>query len=164
MVSISNVVKIEKDVASNILQAFNVHFESEAVIDAWVKVNGGRLQPNVFTYDYDSDLQSGISSIISIKELPQIVSRVLDMPNGTLPFAYAEGGNYVLIDQSGVISFWDHEFPSKRYVVASSIDQFLSCLQKFDPQSVVLKPGQVTDVWIHPDFQKIINNNNRNNT
>ncbi|MDX9724336.1 MAG: SMI1/KNR4 family protein [Myxococcota bacterium] len=71
------------------------------------------------------------------------------------PVADAEGGNYVCLrrEEAGVwcIVFWDHELETET-VLSSTFSAFLESLEKFDPASVELKPGQVISAWIDPSL------------
>ncbi len=70
-------------------------------------------------------------------------------------------GNHVCMDMSGrndgSIYFLDHEIPGREALtfLAPSLNAFLDSVRPDDTE-VVLKPGSQNSVWIHPDFQKIL--------
>ena len=70
--------------------------------------------------------------------------------------AWAEGGNYVLVDEGrkGTVWFWDHEIPDAPTELAPNFGAFLNLLEPFDIATIQLKPGQVKKVWIDPEFLK----------
>lgn len=81
-----------------------------------------------------------------------------------LPFAYAEGGNYVCLGmgkRGHGVYFLDHEIPGDDALswLASSIPEFLSALRPFSKPA--LKPGQVKKVWVS---QELINRSKKPNT
>ena len=72
------------------------------------------------------------------------------------PIAWAEGGNYVFIDEgkNGAVFFWDHEVPEEIKEVAPNFEAFLDHLEPFDINAIQLKPEQVKKAWIDPEFLK----------
>jgi hypothetical protein len=58
-------------------------------------------------------------------------------------------GNDFIYSSDGSVFFSDHETGDKT-MLASSIETFLTSLSA--PEPVVLKPGQVKQVWVNPKF------------
>ncbi len=115
--------------------------------------NGATLQTNVFSVSASND--SGVNSFIPLDELEKERRHIEEeVPKSAIPVAWAEGGNYVVLDvrQGGGVFFWDHESPTPLTRLADSFDAFLEMLQPFDVNSVELKPGQVKSVWIDPSL------------
>lgn len=59
-------------------------------------------------------------------------------------------GNYFLLVEGKVV-FWDHE-ANDHLELANSIDEFIAHCSA--PDEVVLRPEQVTSVWIDPELAK----------
>lgn len=115
--------------------------------------NGATPEDNIF--DIRPGIEGGISRLIPIAEIPGEIKRVENCPISTIPIAWAEGGNYVLINCSlGNVLYWDHENPEAITKMADSFLEFLSKLRSFDPRSVKPAPGQVKKAWIDPEFLK----------
>ena len=84
------------------------------------------------------------------------------LPLGVTAIADAEGGNRVCVslrtEDHGAVFFWDHELEAEEDVaaalakLATSFDAFFAILRKFNPEDVQLKPGQVKQAWIDPEF------------
>jgi len=123
----------------------------------FIAVNDG-AEPETNIFKIGNSNESGVNRFIPISEIPKEISRVENLPNAVLPVAWAEGGNYVLIDQSqnGAIFFWDHELPDDTARLADNFRSFLDLLEPFDVSTIKLKPGQVRKAWIDPDFLKDI--------
>ena len=68
---------------------------------------------------------------------------------GSLILGDDECGNLFLCAPDGSVSFWDHE-TDEETVLAASVEQFCEAL--VEPTPVVLRPEQVTKVWIDPEF------------
>ena len=79
-----------------------------------------------------------------------------DVGEKVYPIAWAEGGNYVIVDseKNAAVFFWDHEEPQNHTSLGDDVYEFLSNLEPFDPDSVELKEGQVESAWIDPEFLK----------
>ncbi len=79
-----------------------------------------------------------------------------EIPPEAYPVAWAEGGNYVFVDEGkgGAVFFLDHEIPEPTIKLASNFQGFLDLLEPFDIKTVKLKPGQVKKGWIDPEFLK----------
>jgi len=117
-----------------------------------IRHDGAKPPDNIFkTGDRN---EAGLDEFIPVKLIIAECKKIEDLPKGTYPFAWAEGGNYLFIDEGrqGAVFFWDHELPEQSYKVANDFAAFLELLQPFDPSSVELAPGQVRSAWINPDF------------
>lgn len=119
--------------------------------------DGSKPEANIFKIGTDND--AGVNQFIPVSEILEERRSLENLPNRAYPIAWAEGGNYVLLDEGkgGQVYFWDHELPDENIIrLADNFDEFLSMLEPFDINSVELKPGQVKKVWIHPEFLKRI--------
>jgi len=128
--------------------------------------NGGIPEANMFNIPNTNNGNTisefiGVEGIISEKK--RMMSR---LKSKVIPIAYAGGGNLICISLeegfSGVY-YWDHELESNEgeppswanmFFLSKSFSEFLNMLNKFDPSSVRLKPGQVKKAWIDPEFLK----------
>jgi hypothetical protein len=99
-----------------------------------------------------------VNEFIPANEILEERNYIENIPDKAYPVALASGGNYVFIDEhkNGAVFFWDHELPEDITELAPSFGAFLDLLEPSDIEKVVLKPGQVKRVWIHPDFLKLI--------
>lgn len=116
--------------------------------------NGTKPEANIFSIDRNND--SGIDKFIPcediMKELPNIEN---SYKNNMIPVAWAEGGNYVLLNlKNGIVYFWDHENPYKLRKIASGIFSFLEDLKPFDIEKIQLDESKIKSAWIDPDFFK----------
>lgn len=97
-------------------------------------------------------------------ERKRMVGRV---PGHILPIGDAEGGNLVCISLSGqdrgAVYFWDHEEEAEEeespsyqnlFKLADNFSDFWKNLREFDSTKVDVKPEQVLESWIDPDFLK----------
>src|SRR5580704_4066063 len=116
--------------------------------------DGAKPEPNRF--EIGDNNGAGVSEFIPANEILQERNYIENIPDKAYPVALAEGGNYVFIDEhkNGAVFFWDHELPEDITELAPNFGAFLDLLEPFDIETVVLKPGQVKRVWIHPDFLK----------
>ena len=122
--------------------------------------NGGEPQPNIFEIGATGN-QSGINEFVALDDVIQ-ESRLgnFDAVPGFIPFALAEGGNYICIcisEDVGRVFFWDHELePSEGGLVllANSINEFLEEVMPFNAVETQLQPNQVISAWIDPDLLK----------
>jgi len=117
--------------------------------------NGGEPAQNTFSIP-SADNQSGVNEFMSVRQIRDELTAYGDrLPRRTIPIAYAEGGNLVLLAlDDGRVSFWDHELEDTDPVfpLAADFRAFQASLQPFDPSTVELKPGQVKRAWIDPDL------------
>ncbi|MBC3930031.1 SMI1/KNR4 family protein [Undibacterium sp. CY21W] len=119
-----------------------------------VENDGAEPETNIFKISEANE--SGVNGFIPVKEIYKESSRIENLPQFSFPVAWAEGGNYVLICQgeNGAVYFWDHEQPDNITRLAANFGLFLNLLEPFDVSTVKLKPGQVKEAWIDPDFLK----------
>ena len=115
--------------------------------------DGAEPETNIFRITPQNE--SGVNRFIPVSEILKERARVEDTPTKAYPVAWAEGGNYVFVDESqnGAVFFWDHE-TQERTELAPSFGTFLDLLEPFDIRKIELKPGQVKKVWIDPEFLK----------
>jgi hypothetical protein len=126
--------------------------------------NGGKPETNEF-YVPALKLSSGVNHFLSAEEIlakkESMKERFLDE---AWPIAYAEGGNYVCLvsGKNAGVYYWEHEneaeegFPAtvkNMSKVADTFSDFFNSLRKFDITKIKLKSGQVTKVWVDPDFK-----------
>lgn len=124
------------------------------------KNNGGIPETNEFDIP-ELHTESGVNEFLSIEKIEYIKSEFSNrFASNALPIAYAEGGNYLclLIGQNAGIYFWDHELEQNEgqhnmFLLAKNFASFLSSLKKFDISKIKLKPNQVQNVWVNPDFE-----------
>lgn len=136
--------------------------------------NGGTPETNTFNIK-DAKNDSGVNEFMDIQEVISVKKKMQDrFLEKVIPIAFAEGGNYVCLsfeqDKEGVY-FWDHELETDEgdpptwdnmFFLSDSFEGFLQMLQKFDPSKIELKPEQVLEVWVDPEFLKEINKNKKN--
>jgi hypothetical protein len=116
--------------------------------------NGATPETNIFPVG--SDNESGVNAFIPLGHV--LAERALlknEISVSCIPIAWAEGGNYVLLDLADQsVILWDHEEPQSLKRLAGSVSQFLDVLKPFDVSQIELKPGQVKSVWIDPELLK----------
>jgi hypothetical protein len=122
-------------------------------IDFVAQHDGAEPETNIFKIE---TTESGVNEFIPVKAIPREMKLIENLPGRAFPVAWAEGGNYVLLNlgAGGAIFFWDHERPENIVRLASSFRSFLESLEPFDINSIKLKPGQVQKAWIDPNFLK----------
>ena len=117
--------------------------------------DGGEPEDNEFAIP-GADNASGVNDFMSVKQIRGEIEGYGDrFPSGLIPIAFAEGGNLIFLAlDDGRVMFWDHELEggSPFFTVAASFCAFWDALEKFDPTSVELRPGQVKSAWIDPDL------------
>jgi hypothetical protein len=118
--------------------------------------DGAKPENNVFRIS-DSN-ESGVNGFIPVAEIQRERKRIENIPGRAYPVAWAEGGNYVFVDedQNGAVFYWDHEVPEEPVKLAASFGAFLELLEPFDIRTIQLKPDQVKKVWVDPEFLKRI--------
>ena len=115
--------------------------------------NGAKPESNTFKIGIDNDC--GVDRFIPISKIIDEAKNIDHAYTSQIPIAWAEGGNYILLDlETGKISFWDHEIPEGQVELAPDINSFIDQIEPFDPNSVELKEGQVKSAWIDPEFLK----------
>jgi len=122
---------------------------------AFVRANDGS-SPETNIFKINEKNESGVNAFIPIRDIANEQNRIENLPRKAYPVAWAEGGNYVFIDEGnrGRVFFWDHQEPENTTQIAESFGAFLALLEPFDVKSIELKPGQVKSAWINPDFLK----------
>jgi hypothetical protein len=122
------------------------------VLRAFVnEFDGARPEPNTFKICSTND--SGVNDFIPVRRMLAERANIAPCPATMIPVAWAEGGNYVVLDAaSGEIWFWDHEQRDSPTQLAADFESFLGMLAPFDPSAVKLKPNQVKRAWIDPEF------------
>lgn len=112
-------------------------------------------EPEINIFKIGSANESGVSGFIPVRNITGERANIDALPPTAFPIAWAEGGNYLVIDAaSGAVYFWDHEQPTPLVRMAPDFAAFIEKLEPFDPSSIRLKPGQVKSAWIDPDFLK----------
>jgi len=121
----------------------------------FVRENDG-AEPETNIFRIDAGNESGVNGFIPVCKIVEEMRHIENLPEKSFPIAWAEGGNYVLINQAvgGAVFFWDHERPDNLIRLGDSFLAFLELLKPFDVSAVELKPGQVKKAWINPDFLK----------
>lgn len=125
-------------------------------LDFVANFNGGQPQVNSFLIGLGGN-ESGVNEFI---ELGRVVEEMelggFGVLQGFIPFAFAEGGNYVCIEvATGSVFFWDHEIEVGQgglVKIADDIPKFLESMKPFDKSKIKLKSDQVKSAWIDPDF------------
>lgn len=119
-------------------------------------------EPETNRFRINEKNSSGVNRFIPVREIQRERTRIENIPRGAYPIAWAEGGNYVFVDEDkgDAVFFWDHEIPDKPVKLASGFDAFLELLEPFDIKTVQLKPSQVKKVWVDPDFLKTLKDKN----
>jgi SMI1-KNR4 cell-wall len=116
--------------------------------------DGAEPETNIFKINEKTDC--GVNKFIPVSKIVDERQWVGNLPSTGYPVAWAEGGNYVFIDEGkkGEVYFWDHELPEQITKVGNNFEAFISNLEPFDTESIKLRPGQVKSAWIDPDFLK----------
>ena len=116
--------------------------------------NGAKPQDNVFTISKGNS--SGVDRFIPVKKILAERENIENIPSKAYPIAWAEGGNYVFIDEGrrGAVFFWDHERPEDIAKLSRDFGEFLASLEPFDTRSVELDPKDVESVWVDPSLLK----------
>ena len=122
---------------------------------SFVQHNNG-AEPDTNIFQIGDNNGCGVNEFIPLDQIPKERTYIEDIPEKAYPVAWAEGGNYVFIDEArgGAVFFWDHEVPGEIVALAPNFAAFLEMLEPFDVKSVKLKPGQVKSVWVDPKFLK----------
>lgn len=113
-------------------------------------------EPDSNVFKVSDKIDSGVNEFIPVSRIVDERSNIENIDSHAYPFAWAEGGNYLILDEGrqGAVFFWDHERPEQEHRIADSFDSFLKMLRPFDPDSVQLAPNQVVSAWINPEFLK----------
>jgi hypothetical protein len=121
--------------------------------------DGARPQDNSFPIGKNNS--SGVRRFIPVSKILKERQYIDNIPDRAYPIAEDSFGNYVLLDEGtgGKVYFWDHEFEDDNIThLADSFDQFLSMLEPPDEDAIneKIKSMKVLSVWTHPDFDRII--------
>lgn len=118
--------------------------------------DGAEPEPNIFKIGATN--AAGVNGFIPAGDIPREAQYVENLRAGSFPIAWAEGGNYILVDAAsgGAVFFWDHEIPDSTTKLADSFPSFLDLLEPFDAKTMQLTPGQVISAWVDPDFLKAL--------
>jgi len=96
----------------------------------------------------------GINAFVPIDKVIGVIER-FPFAKNFLPIAWAEGGNYIVINLSdGQIYFVDHELDEGYIKVASNLGDFLDKLVPSEPLTSLPEGVTVGNVWVDPDFLK----------
>ena len=127
---------------------------SETVKKFLRSFDGAEPESNIFSAGEANE--SGVNRFIPLRSIPTEISRMRGLSWRAYPIAWAEGGNYVVIDENaqGAVFFWDHELVEPLTKIASDFDSFLDQLMPFDPSSIKLNPSQIKKAWVNPEFLK----------
>ena len=116
--------------------------------------DGAEPEPNIFKIGATNE--AGLNGFIPVREIAREAQNIENLSAGSFPIAWAEGGNYIIIDRAsgGAVFFWDHELPGGPTKLADSFQSFLDLLEPFDATTIQLKPDQLISAWIDPDVLK----------
>ena len=75
--------------------------------------DGAEPETNIFKISENNE--SGVNIFIPLNEIQKERTRIENISEMAYPVAWAEGGNYIIIDEArnGAVFFWDHEAPEK---------------------------------------------------
>ena len=114
--------------------------------------DGARPELNIFTISDDN--HGTVTRFIPVREIPNEMSFMENLPDKAFPLAWDTSGNYVVLDQGagGAVFFWDHELPRESFKLANSFGEFLEALEPFSEP--VDSDAEVISVWVDPEFLK----------
>jgi len=139
-------------------RALGCHLPAE--FRTFVKTHDGAT-PESNIFDVGGHNHSGVREFIPIDEIQERCDRIEGFPKDGYPIAGDDCGNFVFLYKNRrPVYFWEHELPDDITELAPDFRAFLDKLEPFD-SSVELKPGQVKSIWIHPDFEEFIKQNQR---
>lgn len=119
---------------------------------AFVRDHDGAT-PEDNAFDLPGD-EGGVRAFIPLSDAPERRHEIDGFPKTGVPVAEDDCGNYIwLRPETGEILFWDHEDEEAGVVIANDFESFIAVLRPYNKGSVVLKPGQVTRIWVDPDFK-----------
>ena len=126
----------------------------QAYMDFLGRHNGGVPDVNMCAVGDNQDCRvTGFIPADGIKEEARFIE---NLSENAIPIAWAECGNYVLMEMSGsgAIRYWDHEEPTRDVVLAETFSGFIGALREFSLEE--LPPHKVIRVWIDPEFAKTL--------
>ena len=134
------------------IQAAIGHVLSDSFKNFSQTSSGAKPETNILKSSESCDV--GVNAFIPVEEILEERRHIENLPKHAYPVAWAEGGNYIVVDEgrSGAVYFWDHELPEGMVELAPGFNAFLERLEPFDISKVELKPGQVKKAWIDPKF------------
>lgn len=101
-----------------------------------------------------SDNEVSVSRFIPVKEALSLAAKIEGLRKNAILFAEDGSGNYFYISSSdGSVYFWDHELDGVDEKIAADPFSLVQKLQPFDASVVTLSPGQVTRIWVNPNFK-----------
>lgn len=115
--------------------------------------DGATPEPNVYCCNND-EFFCGVNKFIPIEKICE-EAELLKIPH-CIPFAFAEGGNYVLLNlNNGSIVFWDHETEEKITIASFFID-FIESLEPISSRLNTKDEPTIESAWIDPEFLRQI--------
>lgn len=121
------------------------------ILDFYSRYNGGKLELN--------EVSGVVSGILSLNQFIPIAESVreiikLNLRSGSVPIAWAEGGNCVVADMiNGHLYFVDHEIEDNYIKISDNMDDFLI---RIVPSFPMPPPEGGAVLFIDPDFLKRI--------
>jgi hypothetical protein len=86
-----------------------------------------------------------------LRSLDAADNSTVALPEGSVPFAEDECGNFFIMTRNGQVGFFDHE-TDHHVVLAENWDQFVTGCRPATP--ITLDPSQVRSAWIDPEFAR----------
>ncbi len=129
---------------------------------AFIARNNGGYVNEENVYDIPPDNNSDVHGIVPLDKLSYLRRLVADQAGpDNIPIMFDSSGNHICMDMSGQndgnIYFLHHEIPGREALafLAPSLNAFLALVRPDDIE-VELKDSPGNSVWIHPDFQKML--------
>lgn len=134
---------INQDVIEKLEELFGYKLPKEYITHL-LKYNGGRCEPNIFSFKENGKLSSSnVDWFLALYggENDNMFSYLKDfkdvLPKYFLPIAHDSGGNLICIscrdEDFGTIYFWNHEYNklniNEVWIIASSFNEFLMNLK-----------------------------------
>ena len=115
--------------------------------------DGATPEPNVYCFNNDQFF-CGVNKFIPIDKICK-EAELIKTPH-FIPIAFAEGGNYVLLNSNnGSIVFWDHETEEK-ITIASFFSDFIENLEPLSSRLNINDEPVIESAWIDPEFLRQI--------
>lgn len=98
--------------------------------------NGAKPENNSFRFSKTGSCR--VNRFIPVAKIAAERENIENIPRSAYPIAWAEGGNYIFIDEGkkGAVYFWDHELPDNVARLAPQFDEFLDGLEPHRPAPV----------------------------
>lgn len=141
--------------------------------------NGGEVEDNIIELHSEQIESFSLSTFFGTEV--EYINDILScydtfknrIPKGCVPIGRDVGGNMVCLNLNeesfGNILLWDHDIEldfeenemevQDLYYVASSFNAFLHMIKPYDPEEDNLDGYEVEEVWIDPDFLKVLKGN-----